>query len=59
MIGYVCDLCGYEYVSDKGDVENGVAPMTQAKNIFCRLKQMIKSKEECNEKGTFYKFNRV
>ena len=28
MDGYVCDLCGYEYVQDAGDIENGVKPMT-------------------------------
>ena len=28
MDKHVCDLCGYEYVQDAGDVENGVKPMT-------------------------------
>ena len=33
MSKYVCDLCGYEYESDKGDVENGVAPMTHFEDL--------------------------
>ena len=24
----VCDLCGYEYSQENGDVENGIEPMT-------------------------------
>ena len=28
MDKYVCDLCGYEYNFEMGDVENGVEPMT-------------------------------
>lgn len=33
MLKYVCDLCGYEYVSEVGDVENGVAPMTSFEDL--------------------------
>ncbi len=28
MDKYVCDLCGYEYICEMGDVENGIEPMT-------------------------------
>ena len=33
MLKYVCDLCGYEYVREEGDVENGIAPMTNFEDL--------------------------
>jgi len=27
MDRYVCDLCGYEYNQQMGDIENGIKPM--------------------------------
>lgn len=29
----VCDLCGYEYNQENGDVENGIEPMTPFENL--------------------------
>jgi rubredoxin len=33
MLRYVCDLCGYEYINELGDVENKVAPMTHFEDL--------------------------
>lgn len=38
---YVCELCGYEYNSEVGDPENGIAPNTDFEDLpedwFCPL----------------------
>ena len=56
MDKYVCDLCGYEYNFEMGDVENGVEPMTPfeelpenwicpwcgaGKDYFLKMKQLL------------------
>ena len=30
---YVCNLCGYEYVAEEGDPDNGIAPGTQFQDL--------------------------
>ena len=30
---YVCDLCGWEYVEELGDPENGIAPGTKFEDL--------------------------
>ena len=33
MDRYVCDLCGYEYNQQIGDVENGIKPMVSFEDL--------------------------
>ena len=33
MVTYTCSVCGYEYVPEEGDTENGVIPGTQFENL--------------------------
>lgn len=30
---YVCDVCGWEYDEEKGDVENGIEPGTKFEDL--------------------------
>ena len=33
MVKYICDACGYEYVPENGDPENGIAPGTAFEDL--------------------------
>ena len=33
MIHYVCELCGYEYIPQEGDPENGIEPGTDFEDL--------------------------
>jgi len=33
MEKYICDVCGYEYVPEEGDPDNGVSPGTPWKDV--------------------------
>ena len=32
-MGYVCDVCGWEYDEEKGDQEHGIAPGTKFEDL--------------------------
>lgn len=33
MTSYVCELCGYCYRAEKGDIDNGIEPGTEFEDI--------------------------
>ena len=33
MLIHICQLCGYEYIPQKGDPENGIAPGTKFEDL--------------------------
>ena len=32
-MSYICELCGYVYKSERGDIENGIEPGTDFEDI--------------------------